>query len=179
MRPESEEEEESEFTLVQGRRKKRRARKRKKQKTSTPVEGRKEKGKERQPSHSDLLNGLVEMVERKLLSEQDPLRASKAKETYVTIKGQEGWNPRDIWKLLPEDIRGEAQMDVDVVKVTYKKDVLVRTKGPEEAKRLIGWDRLREKGLTAQLANKRKPRLEIMRVPSEWSAEMLEQVSDL
>lgn len=176
MRPESEEEEESEFTLVQGRRKKRRARKRKKQKTSTPVEGRKEKGNERQPSHSDLLNGLVEMVERKLLSEQDPLRASKAKETYVTIKGQEGWNPRDIWKLLPEDIRGEAQMDVDVVKVTYKKDVLVRTKGPEEAKRLIGWDRLREKGLTAQLANKRKPRLEIMRVPSEWSAEMLEQV---
>ncbi|CAH1395602.1 unnamed protein product [Nezara viridula] len=173
MRPESEEEEESEFTVVESRRKKRKARKKKRQKTSTPVEGQKGKETERQHSHSDLLNGLGDMVERKLLSEQDPLRASKARETYVTIKGQEDWNPRDIWEMLPEDIRGEAQTDFDVVKVTYKKYALVRTKGPEEAKKLIGWDRLREKGLTAQLASKRKPRLEIMWVPSERTAERL------
>lgn len=79
--------------------------------------------------------------------------------------------------MLPsEEEQERIGLDVDVVKITYKRDVLVKTKGPEDAKKLIEWEPLKEKGLTVQLARTRRPRLEIMRVPSEWSEERLEEV---
>ncbi|CAH1400790.1 unnamed protein product [Nezara viridula] len=67
--------EEGDFTVVQRRRKKRKRRKKKQAITPTPVKEQKEKdprGADWQPTHRDLLNGVVDVVKQKLILEQDP-----------------------------------------------------------------------------------------------------------
>lgn len=90
--------------------------------------------------------------------------------TYVTISGV-GKTPVDIINGLPSP--DEIGVKASIVRATKAGSVLVRMDDRSEATKVIGWQGLREKGLQAKLAMKKKPKMEVKGVPQSWTSMQL------
>lgn len=91
--------------------------------------------------------------------------------TYITISGM-GKNPSEIINELPSPT--EIGIKATIVRATKAGSVLVRMDDITEATKVIGWQTLRDQGLQAKLALRKKPRLEVRGVPRSWnSAELV------
>lgn len=101
-----------------------------------------------------------------------PLKPTQApKPTYLTISGT-GLSPVDIINGLPSP--AEIGVKAEIVRATKAGSVLVRLDDSSHVTKVIGWQELREKGLQAKLALRKKPRLEVRGVPHGWdSAELV------
>ena len=99
-----------------------------------------------------------------------PAEISNSKPTYVTISGP-GKSPVEIISGLPSPT--EIGVNASIVRATKGGSVLVRMEDSSQAAKVIGWQGLREVGLEAKLALKKRPRLEIKGVPNSWTAEAL------
>lgn len=87
--------------------------------------------------------------------------------TYITISGT-GKSPVDIINGLPSP--KEIGVNAAIVRATKAGSVLVRMDDINDATKVIGWQGLRDHGLQAKLALKKKPRLEIRGVPHTWNS---------
>lgn len=101
-----------------------------------------------------------------------PLKPDQApKPTYITISGA-GQNPVDIINGLPSP--AQIGVKAEIVRATKGGSVLVRLDDSSHVTKVIGWQELRDKGLQAKLALRKKPRLEVIGVPHGWdSAELV------
>lgn len=90
-----------------------------------------------------------------------------AKSTYLTISGP-GKTPGDIISGLPSP--NELGINASIVRATKAGSVLVRLEDSSHAKKIIGWQELRAKGLQAKLALRKKPKVEVKGVPQAWGA---------
>lgn len=66
----------------------------------------------------------------------------------------------------PNEIGGNTS----IVRDTKGGSVLVRMEDNSQADKVIGWQNLKESGLEAKLALKKRPRLEVQGVPNTWTA---------
>lgn len=91
--------------------------------------------------------------------------------TYITISGN-GKRPGEIINGLPTPT--EIGVKASIVRTTKAGSVLVRMEAGSDVNKVIGCKELRDKGLQARLALRKKPRLEVRGVPLSWdSAELV------
>lgn len=96
--------------------------------------------------------------------------SNTSKGTYLTISGS-GKSPVDIINGLPSP--AEIGVKASIVRPTKSGSILVRLEDSSHANKVIGWQGLRQHGLQAKLALRKKPKLEVKGVPPSWGAEEL------